>query len=100
MAASNVVVRPVILSRPANTARPLSMCGVGASTTVSSSGGAAAVGSGGEFPAGGALAPRCAGAAEGATAAPGGGGNGCASTGLATAGYGGWLGYAGAPWLG
>ena len=32
-------MRPVILSRPENTARPLSMCGVGGSTTVSSSAG-------------------------------------------------------------
>src|SRR4029077_17915227 len=88
MATSNEMMRPVILSRPENTAVGLAMrCG-GGSTTTSSLGcgsvlaGCGALrgepGPGGKAGGGAAVAPCCGGwAAGGAAQPPGGGGSGC-----------------------
>src|SRR5580704_14187090 len=92
IAASNEMVRPVILSRPAKIARPFSIFCVGVSvTTVSSGCGDVSAGCGGGGLAGAGVL-RAAGG--GACDAPGGGGNGCAwmpvdgrVTGFCGAGY-------------
>src|SRR5271170_6679544 len=83
IAASNEMVRPVILSRPANTARPFSIFCVGVVvTTVSSGCGEVSAGCGGGGLASGGVvrASRAPGGVGGggAIVAPGGGGNGCA----------------------
>src|SRR5271156_943424 len=80
------MMRPVILSRPENTARPLGIFWVGVSvTTVSSDCGAVSAGCGGGglggccgVGGGGGPPGRWAGGGGGAAAAPGGGGSGCA----------------------
>src|SRR5580693_8548516 len=86
------MMRPVILSRPENTARALGIFCVGVSvTTVSSDCGAASAGCGGGglagccelagccgLAGGGLTRARWPGGGSGAAAAPGGGGSGCA----------------------
>src|SRR5271170_4535082 len=95
MAASNEMMRPVILSSPEKTALPLAIFCVGISVTIVSSGfGAVSTGcGGGGLAICGAAGPACCGAGPagcnggaapglgaggGAADAPGGGGSGCA----------------------
>src|SRR5690242_466080 len=88
MATSNEMMRPVILSRPENTAVGLAMrCGGGATTTSSLGCGAVLAccgalrgepGPGGNATGGGAaLCCGCAGCGGGAACTPGGGASGC-----------------------